>query len=334
MNALNAGSHIPPMTKMLPSPLVLLALVSTAYSWSAPTHQAIATAAVEMLKDLPARRNVAAILAGETPATAATWLDHVREQSREKFQFPDPLAQQESEQFNGKFPNNSDWHFVDYPVGSTAYAPRGKFSSRDDIVHALQKAVRVLEGTSFGMSKRQALRVIFHLVADIHQPLHCSSGYYDLTDRNHPQLLAKVGDPKATPNDRGGNQLYYTKSQQLHALWDRGIPAHVAKEVDLVASVSGERIDSFKSAGDYHAWPEIWASESMVEATEAYHGIILLSASDVPDPRHPDEVMLEIKIALPGGNKAYTVAQTVRAKKQLSRASVHLAQLLSRIKYK
>jgi hypothetical protein len=117
-------------------------------------------------------------------------------------------------------------------------------------------------------------------------------------------------------------------------LWDRAIPAHVRKEAELPGFLSGKRIDSFRTSGDYHIWPQIWAGESMIEATAAYDGIELTSAAHVPDPRHPGETMLRIDVTLPGGNKAYTAAQTPRAERQLSRATVHLAQLLSQIKYK
>ena len=43
-------------------------------------------------------------------------------------------------------------------------------------------AVDVLEGKSERFTKIQALRILVHLVADVHQPFHAVSGYFDCTD--------------------------------------------------------------------------------------------------------------------------------------------------------
>lgn len=98
------------------------------------------------------------------------------------------------------------------------YAPDGPFSSPDDVVNAIGAAVDVLEGKSQQFTKAQALRILVHLVADVHQPLHSVAGYFDCTDPTDPKL---IGDPtlaQKLPHDRGGNQLFYTKTLELHAL--------------------------------------------------------------------------------------------------------------------
>src|SRR5215469_12510170 len=69
----------------------------------------------------------------------------------------------------------------------------GPFSSQNDIVHAIRTAIDVLEARSSRFTKVQALRIIVHLVGDIHQPLHTVSGYYDVTDLEHPKLISDPG---------------------------------------------------------------------------------------------------------------------------------------------
>ena len=105
-------------------------------------------------------------------------------------------------------------------MGFSDYQLNGPFSSRNDIVHALRRAIAVLEGKSSEFTKVQALRIIAHLVGDIHQPLHTISGYYNLSDMNAPKLISKPGEALGKPQDRGGNQLFFTRSPELHSLWD------------------------------------------------------------------------------------------------------------------
>jgi hypothetical protein len=300
------------------------------YSFSAPSHEAIAQAAVQML-DAPAKTKVNAILDGESVADAAIWLDRVREH----YKFEEPSDEEEALVFGRYFPDNANWHFCNYIVGSTEYDFSSKYASNDDVVHALEKAIAVLEGSPSKMTKLQALRAVFHLTGDIHQPLHCITGYYDISNMKAPVLLSDVEDPKTAIEDRGGNQLYYTASQELHALWDLGLPRRISADVNTLASKLVVPLASQpEPPGDYHHWAEGWAGDSMKQANAAYAGIVYKSAAYVDDPRNPGKQKLEISIALPGGEQKYKADQQDRVEEQLKKAAVHLAQLLSKINFK
>jgi hypothetical protein len=311
--------------------VVIQLLLANAYSWSAPGHEAIAQAALQMLKGTPAEVKINTILNGEAPADAAVWLDRVRE----NFKFPDPNDAKEAAAFKKAFPNNSDWHFCNFIVGSTNYDFGSKYASSNDVVHGLEAAISALEGSPSKMTQRQALRSIIHLVGDIHQPLHCITGFYDLTDMNNPILLKDVADPGTAIQDRGGNQLMYTASENLHHFWDLVLPNGVSSDVNTLASkIAVASLNSQPlTDGDFHHWPETWASLSMQQANAAYDGITYNSAAFVDDPRHPGQKMLQIQITLPGGEPGYKAAQQQRAQDQLTQAAVHLAQLLSKINF-
>ena len=333
----NVNTHdsisMKPVRSLLIVACALPILSSTSgYSWSAPGHQAIAQAAMQMLKGTPTEAKVNAILDGESVADAAIWLDRVREH----FKFDNPSDDDEAAVFRQDFPGNENWHFCNYIVGSTTYDFSSKFSSNDDVVHALERAIAVLEGSASKMTKQQALRSVFHLVGDIHQPLHCITGYYDLSDLNHPVLLKDVEDPKAAAEDRGGNQLYYTRSQELHALWDLGLPRRISTNINtlalkLIVTTAGS---SMITEGDFHHWPEIWAGDSMKQANAAYAGITFDLAAFVPNPRHAGQQMLKISVSLPAGEKGYKESQQPTVQDQLTKAAVHLTQLLSKINFK
>jgi hypothetical protein len=300
------------------------------FAYSTPGHQAIAKAAFKILEDTPTAEKLRSILDGEQETYAAVWLDKVRENA-----LTTAAEKVEANTFQQAFKLNSEWHFTNFTVGSTEYSSESKFAKTDDVVHALKNAILVLEGASSPMTKRQALRTVIHLVGDIHQPLHCITGYYDLSDLAHPKLLTNVADPANTPEDRGGNQLYYTKSEELHALWDLGLPNMVSPNVDGLAVIIGSGGIGSEPAtpGDYHAWPEQWASDSMTQANAAYQGISFDKAAYVPDPRKPGKTKLEISITLPNGTTDYEKNQKARAQAQLHKATIHLAQLLAAIEY-
>lgn len=312
------------MKRLLAAFFCALAFPNVGHGWSAPGHKAVALAAMDMLPK-EKRDRVLQILGGVSPEAASTWLDDLREGK-----VKDPA-------FNRDFPGNREWHFVDYPVGSGSYASDSPFSSSDDVVHALENAVDVMEGKPSPMSAQQAMKVVFHLAGDIHQPLHCSCGFYDLADKDRPRLLTSVVDPKAAPSDRGGNQLYYTKTLELHAMWDMTLPRIIAKTpAELAAIITTPGFDKQpRTPGDYHNWPEQWASDSMRQASEAYKGITFVGADDnFPDPRHVGKTMLRITIGLPGGTAAYKADRKAQAREQLRKAALHLAQLLDSIHFK
>lgn len=306
---------------------LLLAFLSAvpAYPWGAEGHAAIGLIAEQRLSP-EARAHVEHILGNDDLAGIASWMDELRAAAGGW----GPLAHSaEARSLNERFPNNAEWHFVDMPHGTARYTDDGPFSRPDDVVHEINLAVRVLEGKSSVVSPRLAIYMIVHFVGDEHQPLHATSGYYDLSDPAHPVLIT---DPKAAvgkPSDKGGNLLVYGPGrwEELHADWDTGLvekvaggsrnPADLAKVLD--ASIPA---DGWPTPGDYHTWAEQWATESLAAARQAYAGIAF-GAAEMKDGR-----LERIHIKLPPD---YDATAVPLARKRLAQAGVHLAELLNAI---
>jgi hypothetical protein len=53
------------------------------------------------------------------------------------------------------------------------------FTRDDDVLHMIHACIRILEEDSNvdGWTKVQALRWLIHLVEDLHQPMHVTTGY-------------------------------------------------------------------------------------------------------------------------------------------------------------
>ncbi len=232
--------------------------------------------------------------------------------------------------FNAKFPTNALWHFVDLPLGAVDYREVSAFASLNDIVYAIKRCIAVLErveNRADDFTKPQALRLLVHFVGDIHQPLHCGTGFYDLSDLGHPVLIT---DPRlciGKPNDRGGNDLFFgdEPTQELHALWDQALVISISNSPNYRSLA--DWLESTQSVspmtGDYHVWAEQWAIDSVKQARNAYQNIEFQGAST-------DGQRLRITVRLPSG---YIDTNRKMAAGQLVKAGLRLAQLLNAIQW-
>ena len=299
------------------------------HAWGPLGHSAVAAVAEKHLSST-AQSHIAALLTQGHDAdlpSIANWADEVRAAASGR----GPLSDDpEVRAFNAKFPTNALWHFVDLPLGAEDYRQVVAFTSVNDVVHAIKRCVAVLERAQTGpedYTKPQALRLLVHFVGDIHQPLHCGTGFYDLSDLSHPVLITDPRLCSGKPNDRGGNDLFFRSdpNQELHALWDESLVFAIRNTADYRSLA--EWIESTQPAspaiGDYHTWPEQWAIDSVKQARKAYQDLEFGAATI-------DGQRLRITVQLPTG---YIDENRYLAARQLARAGLHLAELLNIIQW-
>ena len=159
------------------------------HAWNALGHHYIAQIAFDQL-DPPLKAKLSAyskIIDGSNFAYTASWMDR---QHQEDSQWLRPM------------------HYIDMPFsqdGSTLKAP-----PEINAITAIEKSLIVLKDPSTSIEERALyLRILIHVVGDIHQPLHAITRF----SQKHPE------------GDRGGN-LWYLKpnpiATNLHAYRDRG----------------------------------------------------------------------------------------------------------------
>lgn len=122
------------------------------------------------------------VLENNTLAEVSTWMDEVRSDNNFRYMSP--------------------WHYVTIPPGET-YETVEK-ADGGDIIWAIDKVVTELKAGGL-TSEQEAinLKVLVHLVGDLHQPLHVGNG-----------------------TDRGGNDAkvqWFGDSSNLHRVWDSGM---------------------------------------------------------------------------------------------------------------
>ena len=311
--------------------IFVLISVERLLGWGAEGHRAIATLAQELIST-ETQAKVQQLLdecGDKDLADASTWADEVRENAH--LDRPRP---KDAEAFNLQFRNNSSWHFVNLPLGTRSFAEAEQFiHGKNDVIHAIERCITALETpetVSGELSRTQALRLLVHLTGDIHQPLHCGTGFYRLGDAEPPVLVTNPAEAVGLPNDRGGNDLFYGPKEELHALWDIGLVAEIAATFDfrsLVTVLKKEYLHRPWSTtpGDYHYWAETWALESVKVANTAYAAIRFNSYETMGEPNS-----LWISIKLP---PEYEEQNKAVAAEQLAKAAVRLAQLLDRLRW-
>jgi hypothetical protein len=319
-----------PVRRILASTILALAAAAPAFPWAKEGHEAMAMAAQRNLSD-EARSHVVKILGSDDLASIAVWMDDVRS----AYFRQGPLADDpEALKFNAEFPHNGEWHYVDMPLGTKAYALDAPTASPHDVVHMAEEAVRVLEG---GGDKRitqlEALRMLVHFVGDMHQPLHVGNGFFAIGANGVATLVTDPAAVATLPNDKGGNALFFGPGRydELHAYWDADLVQKMAstKDAAVLAPVLERQIAaqgaSWKSAGDYHHWPEQWATESVEAARTAYAG--LEYGEVTPDPKGG---FRKIQIKFPAN---YDQVCIPLAQERLAKSGYHLAEILNAIKW-
>src|SRR5262249_8091393 len=148
--------------------------------------------------------------------------------------------------------------------------------------------IKVLEGTEQSLSKRIALRTIVHLVGDIHQPLHCASGYYNVSNTTHPiiEMDPVTAKPFKAFEDRGGNLLRYGtgRMDELHGMWAGDLVSLNAGGSLSYKELAGQLEDAASTTTvndppDHHKWAAHWAAESVQLAKTAILGVAIGSCT-------------------------------------------------------
>jgi hypothetical protein len=168
----------------------------------------------------------------ESLAIASTWMDEVRS--------------------DNSYDYMTDWHWVTIPEGgiydSTEKNPNG------DIIATLERIIQELSTQKDTMpveKQREYIRILAHLVGDIHQPLHVGTGL-----------------------DRGGNDAkvtwFWATETNLHSVWDSRIIAHKELSYTELAAAVDHTLKS-----DIELWQRDsvrdWAKESMSYRKNVYN---------------------------------------------------------------
>jgi S1/P1 Nuclease len=181
---------------------LLLFIISPAktYAWGKQGHALVAEVAFQYM-DKKTKKEVLKYLDGMSIQDAANWMDNVKNDHSYDFM--------------------KAYHYANFEKGAQVEETEG-----DNIIYQLNTTIRELQNKK-NLSKDQIntkIKILFHLVGDLHQPLHVGYG-----------------------EDKGGNskQINYNgKGTNLHSFWDSGIIK--AKEITLQDCLNSNRYCYFQ----------------------------------------------------------------------------------------
>jgi hypothetical protein len=316
--------------------------------WAISRHEAIAAAAEQCLTDTT-REAVARITAplgpGVSLSSLAGWADTIKRRPPTADDDADTVAFLNDDRNKGQ----PTWHYVDIPCQADGYdrAKYPEFTRDDDVVQMIAEAVRVFTAGSTRFSQLNALRLIVHLVGDVHQPVHVGCSYIDKSSTPAKLVLdPAVAASQHLHDDHGGGYLLLPGNGNLHGYWDGKIGSvgagddggddhdherdfadaspelralFVQKLVDMTAALPRASA-GVRAAGDPARWAEEWATKSMMAAREAYASLRITGASGNTNFKVSWE-----------GKPAYDARCRPVANERLASAVRNLADLLNRI---
>jgi len=318
--------------------LLVIGAPASAFGWGDKGHQTVGQIAQLRLQNTNALVRINQILRpGETLSSIATWADGVKNENsfRVNAVHPDP----DTQHFFRHLVNthNRNWHFVDLPLHCGGYDDPAchSFTSNTDIVSIINLCIRKLRGENIqSLTKRNALRLLVHLIGDLHQPLHVGVGFVNIHGPNNTIVIERdpaviTQHPNAFPSDTGGNDLLITGavSPNLHAFWDsdlvelargnQGVPAFAAT-LNMIPAAP-----SWDGQGNTFTWASQWASDTLrVSNQNAYDSSISLNSMVIIDGRRKYKTTR-------GPNYGMNNAPVVR--QQLAKGGYRLAKLLQAI---
>jgi len=167
-------------SRITPIFLLLFTLSLESFAWGQLGHYLIGYMAEKQLKKSTLKK-VEAVIYPMSLGRSGTWMDEIRSDST--------------------FDYATTWHYLTSKNGE--YDPDIQEETGDAFEAIKRLKAELKAGGLSSKEEAEKLKMLIHLVEDIHQPLHVGTG-----------------------EDRGGNDVrieFFNRGTNLHALWDTGM---------------------------------------------------------------------------------------------------------------
>lgn len=200
--------------------VLFLTVHQFAMAWGAIGHYVIGMLAEQQMNKKTVKK-VEKILNNESISGVGVWMDNIRSDKAYDY--------------------TNTWHWVTTVDG--IYDPSIQ-EEKGDAFKALHELIAHLKSEKLTASEeRDQLRMLIHIVGDLHQPLH-------------------VGQP----GDRGGNDVkieFFKKQTNLHAIWDGDLIESKKMSYTEITRELQKRITPAMIQKYQNATPEHWLKEAV-----------------------------------------------------------------------
>jgi hypothetical protein len=243
--------------------VAILVSPSVVSAWNIPTHMVSAAIAYHTLqRESPTTIEKVSALLEKHPWYANRWrndLDRMSVSQRGEMLFmlaarwADDIRNRDQSQHRAK------WHYINWPFkpASEPVSVQTHPPQPVNILSAFAENERLVRSGAEPEKRAIAIAWLFHLVGDVHQPLHA----VQLFTREYPQ------------GDRGGNEICVRVAQDrapldLHRLWDGLITS--SNNVNRLWRIATNLQGKFTKA----ALPELASADIESWATESYSAAV------------------------------------------------------------
>ncbi len=287
-------------------------------------HRIVGLVAEMHLKDAEGARVLAEVRRilkpQETLADASVWPDTIKTPTYED---------SDTGLFRLAHPAQDTYHYTNPAFQLPRYDAAAPGTRPTDILQTTRECIRVLRGTSKAFTAREALRMLAHLVGDMHQPLHVGNSFVSASG---PLRFVLPEGPTGWRTTSGGNALVYGPQDRfnLHSYWDSHI-VNLAMRRDDAGTYAGRLVKEvpvgaeWRDKGDPDAWPERWVNEGLGLAREAHRDVRL---SIYLGPDESGRTPHRWRIEQPAG---YDDRAREQIRLQLAKGGYRLAALLKAI---
>lgn len=200
--------------------IIVPLLVSPTFGWGLNGHRVVGQLA-EWHLNKKAKRKIDAILGHQTLPIVSNWMDEIRSDPR--------------------YNHTHTWHYLTVKDGKD-YDPSIQ-EKRGDAYERLLWIISSLKSSQLSENEEsEYLKMLVHLVGDLHQPLHVGGG-----------------------DDRGGNDIkvyYFNRQSNLHRVWDSDMIEGKNLSFTEMATQLNKRANRAAVSKLQAAEPSVWLKEA------------------------------------------------------------------------
>jgi len=301
---------------------ILILGPSNAFAWNIPGHMLSGAIAYQILqRENPSTIPIVRSVLEKNPWYETRWkgqMEKLPEAERDEMLFTLAARWADDIRTRDKTESRLLWHYVDFP-----FKPEGELASiqvveppQENILTGIAENTRILRTGNDPPRRGVALAWLFHLIGDIHQPLHAVQIFareYPKGDRGSGDFCVRVAQDRA--------------ALSLHRLWDGLITSsNNAQTLKNIASELQSRFSKSSLSELAATEPEAWAKETFEIATK----IAYQNGAFRGTPKGQRKDCREVTDAAVLPNGYANIARKI-ADRRMILAAYRLADLLQRI---
>ena len=201
----------------------LLYLPYAAEAWNLIGHRVVGEVADQYI-NAKTRKAIQEILGSESIAMSANWADFVKSDTSYNYM--------------------SNWHYLNIPANLSKTEMYSYLDQQtgSNIYKKINEMIVVLKNAKSTLTqKKLALRMLIHMVGDLHQPMHT-----------------------ARPEDQGGNRVQLTwfgEKSNLHKVWDEGLV-----DYQKLSYTEYTKAINHPTVAEFTTWQKTSLKESLFES--------------------------------------------------------------------